>query len=172
MRFCWLLLALAAPLACAQKAAESRPAARAAAPRFEPDIRPLLDTYCFNCHGRGQKKGDLALDQWSNEAAAARDAVTWQSVLKKIQDGEMPPENKPQPSAAEQLRLTRWIETSVLHCDCAHPDPGRTPIRRLNRAEYNNTIRDLLGVDFKPAEDFPVDDSGRSVSSCQTLISG
>ena len=170
--FCTLLLAFAAPVVIAQKPVERKAAiARPAEADFTHDIRPLLDTYCFNCHGRGKKKGDLALDQWSNEAAAVRDASIWQSVLKKIQDGEMPPENKPQPTAAEQLRLTQWIQTSVLHCDCAHPDPGRTPIRRLNRAEYNNTIRDLLGVDFKPAEDFPVDDSGHGFDNMADALS-
>src|SRR5204863_733758 len=134
------------------------PPRRSAALTFESQVKPLLSRYCFGCHGAGKKKGDITLDQWSNEAAAIGDQALWQRVLKKVQDGEMPPENKPQPSALERARFTKWIETKVFQCDCEHPDPGRAPMRRLNRAEYNNTIRDLLGVDFKPAEDFPVDD--------------
>ncbi len=134
-------------------------------------IRPMLETHCFNCHGGGKKKGDVTLDQWANEAVAVRDAALWQRVLAKVQNGEMPPENKPQPSAAEKQRLAQWVETKVFHCDCAQPDPGRTLVRRLNRAEYNNTIRDLLGVDFKPAADFPIDDSGHGFDNMADALS-
>ncbi len=127
--------------------------------------------YCFACHGNGKKKGDVALDEWNDEAAAVHDPAIWQRVLKMIEDGAMPPENKPQPSAAQRAQLTKWIETKVFQFDCEHPDPGRAPIRRLNRAEYNNTIRDLLGVDFKPAEDFPVDDSGHGFDNMADTLS-
>src|SRR6187431_1953526 len=96
---------------------------------FESGIKPLLSEYCFGCHGNGKKKGDIALDQWRDEAAAVHDSATWQRVLKMIQDGAMPPENKPQLSAAERARLTKWIETKVFQFDCEHPDPGRAPIR-------------------------------------------
>ncbi|MEO6035187.1 MAG: DUF1592 domain-containing protein, partial [Verrucomicrobiota bacterium] len=60
----------------------------------------------------------------------------------------------------ERSLITKWIEADVFNCDCDHPDPGRVTFHRLNRTEYNNTIRDLLGVDFHPAEDFPADDTG------------
>src|SRR5688572_9022348 len=72
----------------------------------------------------------------------------------------MPPEKKPQPTPEERELITDWIQSEIFKCDCDHPDPGRVTIRRLNRAEYNNTIRDLVGVNFQPADDFPPDDSG------------
>ena len=160
--------------AFAQKTAE--PAALATARRTEAvsyasHIRPMLEAHCFGCHGGGKKKGDVTLDQWVDEATAIGDAALWQRVLAKVQNGEMPPENKPQPSAAEKQRLAQWVEAKVFQCDCAHPDPGRMLVRRLNRAEYNNTIRDLLGVDFKPAADFPIDDSGHGFDNMADALS-
>jgi hypothetical protein len=113
----------------------------------------------------------VALDAWTTEADALRDVTTWERVLKKVLDREMPPENKPQPTAGEREQLSKWIEAKVMQCDCDHPDPGRVTIRRLNRAEYNNTIRDLLGVEFKPAEDFPVDDSGHGFDNIADALS-
>ena len=163
---------LAAGCAFAQKAAlpvtPGRPTANTS---FARDIRPMLDTHCFSCHGRGKHKGDVTLDQWADEKAALGDTALWQRVLAKVQSGEMPPENKPQPSATEKQQLVQWVETKVFQCDCEHPDPGRTLVRRLNRAEYNNTIRDLLGVDFKPAEDFPIDDSGHGFDNMADALS-
>ncbi len=166
------LLMLVTGLAGAQKSAEPRVGARRAENvQFGRHIRPMLDTHCFSCHGHGKHKGDVTLDQWPDEAAAIRDPALWQRVLAKVQNGEMPPENKPQPSAAEKQRLAQWVERKVFQCDCAHPDPGRTLVRRLNRSEYNNTIRDLLGVDFKPAADFPIDDSGHGFDNMADALS-
>ena len=84
---------------------------------------------------------------------------------------DMPPEGKPQPSKSERAMITHWIEASILGCDCEHPDPGRVTIRRLNRAEYNNTIRDLTGVNFQPAEDFPLDDIGYGFDNIGDVLS-
>ncbi len=131
----------------------------------------MLSRYCFGCHGHGKHKGGLALDTWTNAAEALADSKTWQRVLQKVQAREMPPENKPQPAGKQRHLLVSWIEKAVLHCDCDHPDPGRVTLRRLNRAEYNNTIRDLLGVDFKPADDFPVDDSGYGFDTIGDVLS-
>ena len=72
----------------------------------------------------------------------------------------MPPPDNSQPSPEQVALIGRWIDEVVFHHDCNNPDPGRVTIRRLNREEYNNTIRDLVGVRFRPADDFPADDSG------------
>ena len=166
-----LLLALSIVSALADEPAQTLRTRNAGGENFERNIKPLLSEYCFGCHGNGKKKGDIVLDQWRDETAAVHDAATWERVLKMIQDGAMPPENKPQLAATERARLTKWIEAKVFQFDCEHPDPGRAPIRRLNRAEYNNTIRDLMGVDFKPAEDFPVDDSGYGFDNMADALS-
>jgi hypothetical protein len=138
-------------------------AAAWAAPKpvnYSEHVTPLLKQYCFDCHGNGKSKGDLALDKWKDEKEALADRKTWQRVMEMIQGHEMPPKKKAQPAEKERDTIVAWVETAALKTDCANPDPGRVTIRRLNRTEYNNTIRDLLGVDFQPADDFPVDDSG------------
>lgn len=134
---------------------------KAAKPKdYSQDIKPVLEKYCYGCHGEKKQKGGLSLQAFHDEAAVLKDKDVWEKVLHNIQTKEMPPENKPQPSDDERALVAKWIEADVFHCDCDHPDPGRVTVRRLNRAEYNNTIRDLLGVDFHPADDFPADDTG------------
>lgn len=138
---------------------------------FEKQITPLLDKYCYGCHGRGKSKGDFVLDGYKSGAEAISDPKAWEKVLHNLGTHTMPPEKKPQPSTAEAELITKWIETQVFQCDCNHPDPGRVTLRRLNRAEYNNTIRDLVGVNFQPAEDFPADDSGYGFDNIGDVLS-
>ena len=134
--------------------------AHAVAPDFGKEVKPLLETYCYKCHGNGKKKGGLALDGFASMEASLRDQKTWGNVLENLRTGDMPPDDAKQPTLDEREKLMRWIDVAVFAVDPANPDPGRVTIRRLNRAEYNNTIRDLVGVDFQPADDFPADDSG------------
>jgi hypothetical protein len=135
-------------------------AANAPVPAFVKDVQPLLAKYCFECH-RGEKaKAGLAFDAYRDERTAIGRAQVWEKVLDHLESGLMPPEGNPQPTDDERAVVIRWIESRVLKIDCSQIDPGRVTIRRLNRAEYNNTIRDLLGIDIKPADDFPSDDVG------------
>jgi hypothetical protein len=133
--------------------------ARAQKVIFEKEVKPLLTRYCYPCHGE-KKKGGLDLRIYTDEKSVARDQEVFEKVLKNLQGHEMPPENKPQPTLAERELITRWVTDLFFPCDCRNPDPGRVTIRRLNRVEYNNTIRDLVGVNFQPAADFPEDDTG------------
>src|SRR6266446_8379983 len=137
---------------------------------FQTQIKPLLSKYCFGCHGE-KKKGDLDLRVYTDEASVLRDRKTFAKVAKNLQAHEMPPEKKPQPTPEERELITAWIQSEIFKCDCDHPDPGRVTIRRLNRAEYNNTIRDLVGVDFQPADDFPADDSGYGFDNIGDVLS-
>src|SRR4051794_20086713 len=134
--------------------------AAAIKPNFEKDVLPILKTYCYDCHGDGANKGKVAFDDFKthDELLAARD--TWAAALKNTRAGIMPPEKKPRPSAAEQRVLENWIKREVFQIDPQNTDPGRVTIRRLNRVEYRNTIRDLMGYDFKVEEELPPDDSG------------
>jgi hypothetical protein len=133
----------------------------AAAPDFASEVKPLMQNYCFKCHGNGKKKGGLALDEFIASAAAAKDDKTWEHVLENLRTGEMPPDDETkQPTLEEREKIMKWIDLAVFAVDPDNPDPGRVTIRRLNRVEYNNTIHDLIGVDFQPADDFPADDSG------------
>lgn len=138
---------------------------------YEKDVTPLLDEYCYKCHGKGKHKGDLALDNYKNTADILRDRKRWELVMHHLRTHEMPPEDKPQPTDAQRELLIGWIESEIFKTDCEHPDPGRVTIRRLNRAEYNNTVRDLVGVDFQPADDFPADDSGYGFDNIGDVLS-
>ncbi len=142
-----------------------------AAPTYGKSVRPLLEKYCYTCHGNGKKKADLALDAYQDEAAIQNDRKTWGKILHHVRTREMPPENKPQPTQAERDLIANWIELEVFKCDCKHPDPGRVTLRRLNRAEYNNTVRDLVGVNFQPADDFPTDDIGYGFDNIGDVLS-
>ncbi|HEY3900756.1 MAG TPA: DUF1592 domain-containing protein [Chthoniobacter sp.] len=133
----------------------------AAAPDFVKEVKPLMQNYCFKCHGNGKKKGGLALDEFVASAAAQKDDKTWEHILENLRTGEMPPDDETkQPTIEEREKIMKWIDLAVFAVDPDNPDPGRVTIRRLNRVEYNNTIHDLIGVDFQPADDFPADDSG------------
>ncbi len=129
--------------------------------RFEREVKPLLDKHCYSCHGNGKTKGDLSLDKYADVRAIRADKKVWTNVADLIEQQVMPPDNKPQPTDAERKTLLAWIDAAVNTVDCSGPrDPGYVAIHRLNRTEYNNTIRDLIGIDFKPAADFPADDTG------------
>jgi hypothetical protein len=92
--------------------------------------------------------------------------------LEMLQSSAMPPDDKPQPTDEQRKNVIAWIEKTIYHLDCDNaPDPGRVTIRRLNRAEYNNTIRDLLGITFRPADDFPSDDVGSGFDNQGDVLS-
>jgi len=130
------------------------------AAEFRKNVRPLLETYCFDCHADGANKGKVSFDEFPTDEAMLENHDLWLHVLKNLRAGLMPPQKKPQPTAAEKSIIEQWIKDSVFHADPQSPDPGRVTIRRLNRVEYRNTIRDLLGVNYDTASAFPSDDTG------------
>jgi hypothetical protein len=127
---------------------------------FETRIRPLLETYCVSCHGPKKQKAKVDLSLARSEGDFARNPDLWLRALHQIKSRAMPPEEeKKQPSDADRDLLVAWLEGAMDRLDERAPkDPGRVTIRRLNRAEYNNTVRDLVGLDLRPADDFPADD--------------
>jgi mono/diheme cytochrome c family protein len=138
---------------------------------FENQIKPFLQQYCYDCHGNGKHKGGLALDAYPDIASIHKARDKWELVMRNVTSGEMPPEEKPQPTEEQRKLIANWVESELFYVDPKNPDPGRVTIRRLNRAEYNNTIRDLVGVDFKPADDFPVDDVGYGFDNIGDVLS-
>jgi hypothetical protein len=162
-----------APVVSEEKMEERTPTASAEipTPNFTGEVKPLLDSYCFKCHGNGKKKGGLALDAFASLEVAVQDQKTWGHVLETLRVGDMPPDDEKQPSLEEREKIMTWIDRVVFAVDPSNPDPGRVTIRRLNRAEYNNTIRDLVGVDFQPADDFPADDSGYGFDNIGDVLS-
>jgi mono/diheme cytochrome c family protein len=138
--------------------APSAPAAERDAPAFAPSA--FLQKHCTSCHGEKAKKANLSLLD-RDEASLKTDRKVWLNVLRQVQAGDMPPTGRPRPTPDEIEAFSRAVEVAFDRIDRdSPPDPGRVTVRRLNRAEYNNTIRDLVGVDFQPAEDFPSDDIG------------
>ena len=135
----------------------------AASANFKTKVEPILAKYCYDCHGNGVDKGGVSFDEYSSpdEMVAKRDL--WLAALKNVRGGLMPPreeEDIPRPAADEINTLANWIKYEAFGTDPKNPDPGRVTARRLNRVEYRNTIRDLMGIDFNSEVEFPPDDSG------------
>jgi hypothetical protein len=138
---------------------------------FSKNIQPLLTKYCYDCHGDGAHKGKLALDELTTDHLSAADRLTWWNVLKNVRAGIMPPQKKPQPTDAEKILLANWIKYGAFGIDPNHIDPGRVTLHRLNRVEYRNTIRDLMGIDFNTTEEFPPDDTGYGFDTIADVLS-
>ena len=139
---------------------------------FRTAVAPVLAKYCTGCHGPAKPKGGLNLASAVDDDSARSHRKVWERVREYVEGGLMPPEDRPQPSREEVGRLTTWIKSALKADDCGRTfDPGRVTIRRLNRAEYNNTIRDLIGIDFHPADDFPSDDVGYGFDNIGDVLS-
>ncbi len=165
-KFGWILLALpvsAAPLLALAMVLPpgGRPARKQSAPAFEQTTGTVFAKNCTACHNPKSKAGGLDLQSIQRPDSINRYRDTWESIVRKIHTGEMPPPGSPRPNAVESKATTLRIESEFARADRLNAaNPGRVTARRLNRAEYNNTIRDLLSVDYHPADDFPQDDSG------------
>jgi hypothetical protein len=127
---------------------------------FDSKAKPILSKHCFDCHGDGMKKGNVTLDEFKSDQEVAGSPDLWLRVLKNVRAGLMPPAKKERLSTDEMKSLEAFIKRTALAIDPAHADPGRVTIRRLNRVEYKNTIRDLMGIEFNADDEFPPDDSG------------
>lgn len=149
----------------ALQAREISPAAH-----FQDSIQPILQEYCYDCHGDGSSKGGVAFDELDPARPDANPEL-WLKVLRNVRAGLMPPPRKSRPAQEELQTLERWIKLSAFGVDPQHPDPGRVTLRRLNRVEYRNTIRDLTGYDFKVEEELPPDDTGYGFDNIGDVLS-
>jgi hypothetical protein len=164
---------LIAPALSLLTGAPAKSTRKAAAPAdFQSTIQPFLTKNCVMCHNGKLKSGELDLQYHSAAERVLKDRNVWEMVVQKIRTGEMPPKGLPKPKPDEIERVTGRIESEFDRIDReATPDPGRVTTRRLNRYEYNNTIRDLLAMDFRPADDFPADDSGYGFDNIGDVLS-
>ena len=142
-----------------------------AAPPGEPDegheftetIRPFLSTYCITCHGGEKPAAQLDLRQYATPESVVEDYSRWNRVLAKLTAREMPPKQMKQPSDEARQQVIDWIQaTWKREARRNDGDPGTVLARRLSNAEYNYSIRDLTGVDIRPAREFPVDPANPS----------
>src|SRR5262245_13246515 len=132
-------------------------------PKTEPKpsdgpVPPFLGQHCKECHTGDKPKGKFRIDSLTQDFNDKTNRERWLAVSEKVQSGAMPPKEKPRPSEKDVTALTGWIRGQVETAEAArNASQGRVPIRRLNRAEYENTIRDLLGVDLDLKEVLPAD---------------
>uniref|UniRef100_A0A7C4LNN1 DUF1592 domain-containing protein n=1 Tax=Schlesneria paludicola TaxID=360056 RepID=A0A7C4LNN1_9PLAN len=132
---------------------------------------PFLKTYCIGCHGGNAPEAKLALDKYLESSRIQTDIHIWEKVLRMVAARQMPPADETQPTETEFAAAQRAIVAELERFDCSSErHPGRVTLRRLNRAEYNNTIRDLIGVNFRPADDFPADDVGEGFDNIGDVL--
>lgn len=153
----------------AKKAATKAPAT--AAQTFEKDALPFVKKYCLSCHQGDTPSAGVSLDEYKTEPQMLKARNLWEKVGVAVVSKHMPPPGMPQPTDAERQAFAGYIQGSISKADCAVKTPGRVTLRRLNRAEYNNTIRDLLGVTVRPADDFPSDDVGYGFDNIGDVLS-
>ena len=129
---------------------------------FPKQIQPLLTKYCYDCHNQQDPQAEFNMAAVERPVQVLQDRKRWLEAINKITTKEMPPEDhEPQPTDDERKLLAEWLTELVNDIDCrGSPDPGRVTLRRLNRREYRNTVRDLVGVDYEPSAEFPGDDTG------------
>jgi hypothetical protein len=148
------------------------PAPAASSNGFETLVKPFLAANCYPCHGNDEHKRDLNFEAMTSASALLEQRERWDDVVQKLRDREMPPADEPQPAEHQRQAVAAWLTSELVRLDkTIPPNPGRVTARRLNRAEYNNTIRDLLGVDTHPADDFPQDDSGYGFDNIGDVLS-
>ncbi|MES1256750.1 MAG: DUF1587 domain-containing protein [Acidobacteriota bacterium] len=165
-----LLIAAFAVLALTVRLSAARgPAASAQAPAtnhesFSERVAPIISNTCQPCHNARLSSGGVDLTPFTDPRSLAASREGWEVIVRKLRAGEMPPKGVPRPPQADIDAMIGFLDGQFDEADRnVTPDPGRVTARRLNRTEYNNTVRDLLAVDTHPADDFPQDDFGNAM---------
>ena len=141
-------------------------------PDYDKLGKPFVEKYCAKCHSEADPQAELNLTRFKDSDSLIRDRKIWKNVIKQIQSGSMPPSDEPKPSTTDSEKFIEHVQAIFDHADKnAKPDPGRITMRRLNRFEYKNTIRDLIGIDFDPTADFPSDDIGYGFDNIGDVLS-
>jgi len=170
---CAVALGLGAAVSAARGDAGAPPGqaadARRAGAVASVDLDATFAQYCVGCHNDRARTGALTLEGVATDAVGAH-VATLEKVLRKLRSGEMPPDGLPRPDAAAVADLTVWLETALDDVAAARPDPGAPALHRLNRAEYTNAVRDLLGLDLDHARDLPADDSGHGFDNIADVL--
>ena len=152
--------------------ADDPPRAPAAATTHVAGHTALLDTYCSRCHNDDDKVAGLSMEDLRDvDLAHGVHVEEWEKILRRASLGEMPPLTKPQPDAPARAAFVQWLQSSLDGYAAAHPDPGRATIRRLNRVEYANAVRDLLGLKVDVSAELPQDNSGYGFDNIADVLS-
>lgn len=149
---------------------QTKPAVDSA--EFDRTVRPVIAKTCVPCHNDSVSSGGVSLVPFNKVSTIGEHRAAWEKILQKIQSGEMPPNGSPRPPQPTIDAVVHYLEGEFEKADRnVKPDPGRVTARRLNRTEYSNTIRDLLGVEFRADEDFPTDDLGEGFDNIADVLS-
>lgn len=127
---------------------------------YKNNIRPIVETYCFECHGEEKQKGDMRLDTLHWNMLNGRDAERWHSALNVINLGEMPPKKKPQLKDDERRQLVSWLSDNLKKAAIAKQKDNKSVMRRLTKVQYTNSLNELLGVSVNFGDVLP--DDGKS----------
>ncbi|WP_241180042.1 DUF1592 domain-containing protein [Humisphaera borealis] len=134
-------------------------------------VTAFLNTHCVSCHNPEKKKADLVLHTYADTSSILKGRKVVQHALAMVKSGEMPPDSKPQPKVEEIEAFAAAVNGMYADDDrLAGPNPGRVTVRRLNKNEYNNTVSDLLGMEFLAADDFPADDIGHGFDNIGDVL--
>jgi len=148
-------------------------------PTFEKTVQPFFAAHCYACHNDEKLTGDLSLESFKTATSLSRDRATMRLILDKLNAGAMPPAKMPRPKPDDVRLVTQWLShlleaepgKSANAAKPAEPTAGHVTARRLNRIEYDNTVRDLLGVDLHLSDNFPQDDSGYGFDNIGDVLS-
>lgn len=161
-----ILLHFLIPVLAAQAVQAADPS-----PRFAKSGVEFISKHCADCHGAEEPAAGLSLSVFQANATLIPQRDKWDTILRMIETGVMPPVDAPQPTPLERREFASLVRAIYDEYDrTAPPDPGRVTMRRLNRAEYANTVRDLLGADFDPTENFPADDVGHGFDNIGDVL--
>ncbi|MEW4455344.1 DUF1592 domain-containing protein [Bremerella sp. JC817] len=140
---------------------------------YSKKIVPFMQSYCMDCHSGATPEAGLDLEKFrSLEDVTTVGRKKWSSVLDMLVNGTMPPRDYDQPAVEELQSVLTWVQDALSSIDCSSPaNPGRETIRRLNRVEYQNTIRDLVGIDYQATQSFPADDVGYGFDNIGDVLS-
>lgn len=136
---------------------------------FAKDVKPLTQKFCAGCHSGKEPPAGVDVSKAKGDADLQNDSAHWERIVKALRSNHMPPATAPQPTREQRELLIAALE-SILSGNCTLQDPGKVTIRRLNRTEYANTIRDLMGVDYKATADFPSDDVGNGFDNMGDVL--
>jgi hypothetical protein len=138
-------------------------------PTFEKTVTPVFSSTCTPCHNESLASGNLDIAAFTKSASLTENREGWDAILRKVRAGEMPPKGIPRPAGLDAA--IQYLSGEFEKADRnIKPDPGRVTARRLNRAEYTNTIRDLLGVEFRAEKSFPTDDLGNGFDNIGDVL--
>jgi len=158
---CFGVVAWLLALAICQVSAAAEPASFEALDKEYVDAtRPLMARFCLDCHATADPQGELDLERFAKVDQVRTDTKVWLKVAEMLDNGEMPPKDADQPTAAERKQLRTWVGRYLdAEAYASAGDPGPVVLRRLSNAEYTYTLGDLTGVPLDPAREFPPDNA-------------